>query len=815
MKKGFTLIELLSIIIILIGIMVIVFPKITGSVKKQDLAINNVNEEIIYRAADLYVGDNSSKYRKINGEYSCISIKELEDKKYLKYGLKKYDGTNLEYDTVQVEYNNGFRYSLTDHDSCITVIKEEEKCTDKTKCNICYVSKVYNNGVYKYEGKILEGENISLNYSNSDNFKGYTTTYGCEILAVKEATKEFVNNDRENYPADDGNTYCISLKNKLLPKGHIKDTILNDSNINIVDNYVSEVKYDDGTEIINIVESSSCKTQRWDTPKLSDGLVPVKYVKSDPNNYTMYDYNYVKRGGCSEKTNYPRGNWVVADPNDKWYDYDKQWWPNAILLKQGVSKKVGDVINLSSEAVGMFVWVPKYEYKLTGGYKTEILVNLIKKKNYQKTEGYTIPPAFTFGDNNISGFWAGKFLTNYSVYEYSTLPGKDLNGLDTFINDQIFNFSKKNNLDSDLFDSHIMKISEQAALVYLSQSKYGKWGNYYDYKKLHGNFNSKSVLVYASGHYENKRTGYMQGRAWPPGGIRDDSANRYYNDDHEKTIYCEQTSPSYIYPAGQGNKNNISLSKKQSQTLTYEFTVNDISKISFSYAGSSVNMIHISYSLEGPTSKSDSKALTKASKKQTEEFYIEPGSYVIKFAFENKSSVLSTSGYLQDLSIANGGWNDVIKNDYQNGIGGSTTGNIYGVYDINLYNQVVAATSYSDSRSLSTSLSSIGMSKWNSKYYDYFYTNVQTEPGKTTVFQCNGSDDCNGYGLIKELNDDKYFENCDVVQDHKYQYLNTAYTNGILTNYLMINDDSYSYGPLCYYAGTSSGYGRIILSSNK
>jgi len=183
---------------------------------------------------------------------------------------------------------------------------------------------------------------------------------------------------------------------------------------------------------------------------------------------------------------YSNNNWVVSDITSKWYNYCNQEWANAVILNAGVTKNVGDTVNVSSEVKGMFVYIPRYEYKIDGQYGKggisaelpgEIEINFINKETTTASEGYHIHPAFTFGTEELSGIWVGKFETTGTSSVPTILPSveslRDQTVSEQFTTAQKFNtYVNNNNLDF-----HMAKNSEWGAAAYLSQSKYGKYGN--------------------------------------------------------------------------------------------------------------------------------------------------------------------------------------------------------------------------------------------------------------------------------------------------------------------------------------------------
>ena len=105
-----------------------------------------------------------------------------------------------------------------------------------------------------------------------------------------------------------------------------------------------------------------------------------KYVKAQ-NNGGIFDYSLADE--CYESTNfadnsganspilldkmipivYKDNKWIYADKYQKWYDYDEKEWANAIVLQDGINKKVGEEIK-EYEIDLWYVWIPRYKYTL-------------------------------------------------------------------------------------------------------------------------------------------------------------------------------------------------------------------------------------------------------------------------------------------------------------------------------------------------------------------------------------------------------------------------------------------------------------------
>ena len=248
---------------------------------------------------------------------------------------------------------------------------------------------------------------------------------------------------------------------------------------------------------------------------------------------------------------YENNNWVKADTNNKdndWYNYDEQKWANAVTVSSSTrstykNANVGTVISID-DIETMWVWIPRYSYtiasldgtnyygkkgcylesdptlELPGEIDVRFVRTNIKDRGTAKyitntgSREYYTPDAFTFGNEELSGIWVGKFETS------SSNPSLDYGGgntteLDPLIKPNVtswrfISLSKAFSISqamsntenrygfSNNIDIHIMKGSEWATVAYLSQSKYGKLGN--------TNFTGPNKEI-----YQNKSDQYITG----------------------------------------------------------------------------------------------------------------------------------------------------------------------------------------------------------------------------------------------------------------------------------------------------------------
>ena len=216
-------------------------------------------------------------------------------------------------------------------------------------------------------------------------------------------------------------------------------------------------------------------------PQVSDGMIPVKYVNGT--------------------------GWVKTTSIDsEWYNYGEKKWANIVLGDATFNTSGSYEVLDETKTYSMLVWIPRYAYKITSMYhqsgssggNIEIVFlntsNITSNgENYNsKTEypsvttgggmsDYVVHPAFTFGENEIAGFWVGKFETSNNGGKIQIKAGvsswRDI--YISTIHETCIGMNNSGNgyglSDSDsIVDPHMMKNTEWGAVAYLAQSIYGK-----------------------------------------------------------------------------------------------------------------------------------------------------------------------------------------------------------------------------------------------------------------------------------------------------------------------------------------------------
>ncbi len=180
------------------------------------------------------------------------------------------------------------------------------------------------------------------------------------------------------------------------------------------------------------------------------------------------------------------GTVTRADINAEWYNYGESKWANAVIVNNNsyLTAAAGTTIPMTA-IEQMYVWIPRYQYDPAS---IESADHAIDVTFVDKTG--TAHPAFTFGTDELSGMWVGKFEIGWQVgFSDNSSSGAYNNDIETTyiikpnvnsahstnVKTMFYNIQKTSNaysLDATT-DVHMIKNPEWGAVAYLSQSKYG------------------------------------------------------------------------------------------------------------------------------------------------------------------------------------------------------------------------------------------------------------------------------------------------------------------------------------------------------
>src|SRR5574344_961832 len=179
------------------------------------------------------------------------------------------------------------------------------------------------------------------------------------------------------------------------------------------------------------------------------------------------------------------GTVTKADIYNGWYNYTNKEWANMVLVTSGtrqqyINANPGVKITLD-DILGYYVGIPRYKYAITSGTGSRLINVVFENKNTAKSTGtaigtdYLTHPGFTFGTEELNGFWFAKFETTGDETTPTVLPG-----IASLVNQNIstqFTTSQKFNSTTYLngtADSHMVMNKEWGAVAYLVNSIYGR-----------------------------------------------------------------------------------------------------------------------------------------------------------------------------------------------------------------------------------------------------------------------------------------------------------------------------------------------------
>ncbi len=113
-NKGFTLVELLAVLVILISVMTIAVPAISGSLEESKSKQFEKNKKLLANASDFYVTNNKDViFITLNGNTSCfIDLNFLKNENYVDSSvLVDIDGNDLS-DIAAIVFDS-VRYTFT------------------------------------------------------------------------------------------------------------------------------------------------------------------------------------------------------------------------------------------------------------------------------------------------------------------------------------------------------------------------------------------------------------------------------------------------------------------------------------------------------------------------------------------------------------------------------------------------------------------------------------------------------------------------------------------------------------------------------
>ena len=478
------------------------------------------------------------------------------------------------------------------------------------------------------------------------------------------------------------------------------------------------------------VETTNLDASGANEPVLASNMIPVYYDETS---------DVWKKADASNtnKTN----PWYSYNSTGEY----KGMWANAVTVKDTnrqtyLNATPGTVIPMD-DITTMWVWIPRFKVNTINFDAISGKCSCDGNSSYSKEqcintdyvawicpnpgaidvtfvkENETAIDSFTFGTKQLSGFWYGKFETSHTTLASSTTKNNlgctnetcsNANGIIIKPNvtslryNSVSNFffasrsmEQPNNsfgFVSSEVDTHMSKNNEWGAVAYLTQSIHGRCTN----------------STTCSEIYKNNSSGYYTGRSddLPFNNYDYDSYTKNgtyeYNQNKIKTTIVGGTTitPTITndttYPWT--NNNGVYSSGNSAQgdttsTLTYTFTLTDKGVVSFDYSVSSENNYDkMKYTInkdsttvvEGTEISGTLSETTESSLQYENKVHVlEKGTYTLVFTYSKDGSGNSglDKGYVKNVKVLNGV--QTIDKVLPGGQQASTTGTIYGIYDMN------------------------------------------------------------------------------------------------------------------------------------
>ena len=309
-------------------------------------------------------------------------------------------------------------------------------------------------------------------------------------------------------------------------------------------------------------------------------------------------------------------SWKKADEDNPkgskyaWYDYSNKMWANSVTVTEAsrttyLNANPGTEIAMD-DILTMQVWVPRYKYKVwnynadgtvtsqpqeieivfeegtnstgdiectdtisgTNGAKSESCkINNVECTDSTCNNKYYTHPAFTFGEEEIEGFWIGKFELTGTIDSITTKPN-----LTSLSNQTVSSFATNIMAMNDSgnqygfntsTDTHMIKNMEWGAVAYLSHSKYG--------------VNREVYINNSSSRYTGRSGGNVGGSTPINGTYTDQTSTTQYNS------YGFYTYDGYLLEYGTNTKSSTKDLSKVASTTGNIYGVYDMSGGAYDY----------------------------------------------------------------------------------------------------------------------------------------------------------------------------------------------------------------------------------------
>ncbi len=545
MKKGFTLLEILVIVVVLCIIFLFSIPIVRMIIDNSRFGAFENSVYSAIDAVDVYI---------VNHEWTTIPPEGLE--------ISVLDSSILS--------NNNFDEGVfvrEDKQVRMIYIKQGEYCAKGTKDKLVTTNK----GCGALDETAPTKANLFLKNSDKDAIYIVAAGYDPDSKMIKYELsidgKDYYTNSN-----DANNVFRVELNDNKEHEFKVRVTNeggkTKESEIKKFKKEQEEILIYESNELTNVQSKKSFTFNMLENAKYSystdlntwtefnkqidissNEIIYIKEELNSKNKYYTLNVNNIDTvlNGAypvlDEKmipVIYDGSNWLVANKNQKYWDYENGIYANTVLVRK--NKDLNDDNShprdyyLTDEAIGspvyekdivaFFVWIPRYKYRLwdVSGVKDFDMIEVsFENKDTEisngKVNGTTVThPAFNYILED--GFWVSKYQASVAkdlncylipskdncdnnTYDLYSLPDRKPLNYISISNASLLasNLNKQFNIYglTTNITPHLMTNLEWGAIAYLESSKYHSDG-------ITGVQNIGNISEYVMGNY-NKDTG--------------------------------------------------------------------------------------------------------------------------------------------------------------------------------------------------------------------------------------------------------------------------------------------------------------------
>ena len=386
-----------------------------------------------------------------------------------------------------VGYTSYSLFSYEHSESIYVSFKDTEK-------PVCVIGEPADKGIYT-------GNTTTFEMNCTDNYTVVDTTLTSSNFTI---TGDITISSIEKEVVGKGMKYTIAViagSNGGLSKLQLKANTVKDSsgNYNVASNVSPTLSVLITCDEMPVEESNANNPE----VSLASNMIPICYN--------------------STKNLWVKADSTNTDENFRWYSYSGKTWANAVTVTSTnrssyLEAEPGTPIAMS-DINTMWVWIPRFSAVGDPANYNGGTSSAPGAFNITFVDTETIAhDAFTFGEQNLSGMWMGKFENSSNIscsraYSSAVGEGCNLNTIrpkilpnamawrgamvSTFFYD-ILNMTENGNqygfdktVDTTL-DTHMLKNNEWGAVTYLSQSIYGRCSSSTSCTEVGINNNGKS-----------------------------------------------------------------------------------------------------------------------------------------------------------------------------------------------------------------------------------------------------------------------------------------------------------------------------------